>query len=881
MTPFAPSKAEIEAQLGSVLQRSPEVRLIGIRARARAAWPESIGVSDRVFRLAWCDSPLAVRQTIAADGEAGAGLAVLTPLSDEELGADVVARFHRGRVLSIDNWEMVRDAFRARRIDFRLRGKNWLADLLLERTPPGGYPPVPGGVLDADTAWGHVLDRAIGLDDARPDAERLLAWTIEPSAADRLAQLGDPVGSDIASWLGDVSGPAGALVVACVMAGYGTDALPLGLVCGVIFAAGRAEPDLAAAAVRLESFVGRRKVDAVAGRRWAEAATAVVRKERSVAKRRLLDRADRLLAELHVAPFAALSPVLRSGFEARRGNFASALKRALGDPSREAMQTLEGESRRLTEHDIARDEARSRERAHMAVRLVRWLRQPEKTPGSFSEAAHAYAGEGGFVDWARRALMGGDEDPQLTDAYAALCAQARARREAENRNFARLLKAWNAMAAVDGDVVPAEAMLDRVLAPLAEKASVLMILLDGLSFPVFRELSERFGDLGWNEFIPSDRDRPEPVIAALPTVTEISRASLLCGRLARGTAPDEKAGFATHPALTTKTRGKPPVLFHKGELGDTTGLDDKVRAIVADRGQRVVGVVHNAVDDHLAGAQQLHQVWSLDDLHVIRPLLWAAREAERIIVMTADHGHVLEDGTALRSADPGNRWRPPSGAVHEDECEIGGGRVLTPHGQTTAVMACSEGIRYAAKKNGYHGGVTPQEVVVPLVVLSATEHVSGWKPAAPALPSWWLDQPEPEPQAPPPAALPPMPRLPKGKAGQPTLFDQPERSHDWIDSFFLSPVFAAQKRLVARGAPRDEDLRKILEALQSRGGRLNRVALAQKIGQPMMRLPGLLSAARRILNLDQTEVLTVDATTDAVELNIGLLHRQFELEREG
>ena len=87
-------------------------------------------------------------------------------------------------------------------------------------------------------------------------------------------------------------------------------------------------------------------------------------------------------------------------------------------------------------------------------------------------------------------------------------------------------------------------------------------------------------------------------MAALPTVTEVSRTSLLCGRLTLGAAAQEKAGFASHAALLAQSRaGTPPRLFHKGDLADATNLAPEVRAAIADPHQRVIGVVYNPITD--------------------------------------------------------------------------------------------------------------------------------------------------------------------------------------------------------------------------------------------------------------------------------------------
>lgn len=47
-------------------------------------------------------------------------------------------------------------------------------------------------------------------------------------------------------------------------------------------------------------------------------------------------------------------------------------------------------------------------------------------------------------------------------------------------------------------------------------------------------------------------------------------------------------------------------------------------------------------------------------------------------------------------------------------------------GSTTVVMPWSEKVRYSGKRDGYHGGASPAEVVVPIAVL-----VAGQPPQSP------------------------------------------------------------------------------------------------------------------------------------------------------
>jgi hypothetical protein len=105
----------------------------------------------------------------------------------------------------------------------------------------------------------------------------------------------------------------------------------------------------------------------------------------------------------------------------------------------------------------------------------------------------------------------------------------------------------------------------------------------------------------------------------------------------------------------------------------------------------------------------------------------------------------------------------------------------------------------------------------------------------------------------------------------------PEPAVDWIAALQATPVYAAQKALAAHVAPTDVDLRSLLEALEARGGKLSKAALAQRLGMPAMRISGFINAAKRVLNVDQAAVLVLDETAATVELNRELLARQFRV----
>lgn len=902
------STPQIAAQLDRVLSSDPTAAAVAIRATARQPWPESLTQRGRQFSLRWCESSLAIREALCDNEQhdpASAGLVVITPLATHEVAEDIAARLARGRVYQPEGWDIVRQLFQAKETDARLGRFAWMPQALIDGAAQGPYTPVANGFLDLETAWREVLQRFLGLKSARPDAVALLQWCTLPGSDAALRLLPAATRTDLTRWLSEAAGTAGAMVQACVDAGRTADALALGLVCGVVYApAGEGQAALGQAAIRLERYVGDKHVGIAEGRAWSQAAEQAIRTAGPDTMRGALDRADSLLNELRIAEFAHMSDLLPFALDQRMRAFAAGLSAHVAAPGEAQLARVEQLADDVLKHALAAGQQQRMERVEMARRLSRWLMLPAPSAANVTTAVRWQADEGAFVDWARFRLLGGDELTELDHAYDALRAASIARRNAFDQPFAQALLQWNAQTpGADGRVVPIESVLDRVLGPIAASQPVLLLVMDGLSTSIYRELFSRINNLGWVEMVPADVEHPLIGVAALPTVTEVSRTSLLCGRLALGTAANEKTGFASHAALLAHSRSEvPPRLFHKGELADSTNLSQEVRATIANPQQRVVGVVYNAVDDHLSGPDQLHQRWALEDLRLLLPLLREGREARRVVVITADHGHLLEDGTtqvtgASAPDKVSDRWRPGRDARAPHEVAFSGGRVVTIDNSKAVVCLWGESTRYAGRKNGYHGGVSPQEVAVPLsVIVPLGMNLAGWQLAPPAQPEWWelthlALVPAPA-AAPAPAARPASRNTPTAPVAQPSLFE-PQKAptlppiaatataDDWIGALLSSSIYASQRQLAARVALPDDKMRLLLVSISERGGKLSRAALAQRLALPEVRLGGLLSAVRRMLNVDQAPVLTVDESAGTIELNRALLMQQFRVSTQG
>jgi hypothetical protein len=894
------STPQIKAQLERVLDSDPTALAVAIRATTKQAWPDWVSPHGKLYSLRWCESSLAIREALCeleSLAPPASGMVVVTPLSTHEVAEDIAARLARARVFQPEGWDIVRLMFKAKETDARLGRFAWMPQALIDGAAQGEYQPVANGFLDLETAWREVLARFLGIEAARPDAMTLLTWSMSPDADPRLNPLPDAMRSAIVAWLAESAGTAGAMVLGCIEAGRTGDALPLGLVSGVIFATdGEGQTALGQAAIRLERFVNDRHVGVKEGREWAAAAEQVVRTAGIDASRAVLERADALLRDLRIAEFAQLSDLLPSSLDQRLINFASALKTHAAEPNEVHLQQVEIHADRALRHLLIHEQRPRMERVEMARRLARWLLSPMASGGGpVAESLEWQADQGAYVDWARFRLLGGDELTELSEAYAACRQSAIARRDVFAKSFGQALVQWNAQrTAGNGRVVPLEQVLDRVVAPIAAVQPVLLLVMDGLSNSIFRELFARSSSHGWAELVPTALAKPLVGVAAIPTITEVSRTSLLCGRLATGGQAQERPGFASHAGLAVASRAEfPPKLFHKGDLADSGNLASDVRSAIANPKQQIVGVVYNAVDDHLSGPDQLNQRWALEELRLLLPLLREAREARRMVIITADHGHLLEDGTVQVPGGTSDRWRPGSTVATPHEVAISGGRVLTSDGSNAVVCLWGEGSRYAGRKNGYHGGLSPQELTVPLSVFAPLgTNLPEWSVAPPSQPEWWELPPLLQGVKPPLGVSSPaksVRKKPVQVEAQPGLFAADELpaptveagSQDWIGSLLASPIYASQRQLAARVALPDDKMRLLLDALNERGGKLSRAALANRLSLAEVRMGGLLSAVRRMLNVDQSAVLTVDEASGSVELNIALLERQFKLPQQG
>jgi hypothetical protein len=869
------NRAVVEGEVRRMLRRNPETTNTVVLLHAAAHWyddPEisfEIEAGDHVrVAVRTCPTVLAVLEAINDTREPGTYLVVLTPCEQHEVGQSVLARAIEPEVRPINRWDLVRDEFGVTSVDPRLlrSDRRWVSEALLDAHPSTGWPRLAGSVLTESVALNHLAGVRLGLDHDGIDAATLLEWSMDVAASARYAQLRETERRNLTEWLTGTVGSAAVVILKMAARGRVSEAIPFGLAAAALYgtesaviARGRAE----------ERYFGGDCPPEAALREFGVAAESLVARwtdnghaDQAAA---MCERAERILTELGGMDAAAESTVLDAGLNARLTTFGDAIVTSLPE--------AEDALRKIREHRRRGDRDGEVQAVEAAIRIARWLATPkEKPPGTLAEAARRMLRSWGWADRALAVIGHADTSrvPRLGAAYGKLWADGKARRAELDEEFARKLAGWSQSSAATSDLVLVENLLDRVARPVAGKRAPVIVVLDGMSVAVATELADELTAQGlWLE-AGRQPDGREPVLATVPSVTSISRTSLLTGTLCSGGQAEEKAGFT---AFWGKRRSR---LFHKADLVPAPGqaLSTEVRGAIGDP-DTVVGVVLNAIDDTLdRGKPGGHTHWTVDSVTYLKQIAEEARRAGRPLILTADHGHILDRGAPpTGAAAESARFR--TGTPGPGEITIRGPRVLGNNGEVVA--AVDETIHYLPRRAGYHGGASPAEVVVPVITLlpSASLLPEGWTvyDAIGHAPSWW-DATAVVAER--PVVAKPA-RKPKPPAPGMTLFDEAVAGQSQAT---LGTQIGASKRLAdqrqfARRAPSDAKIAALIDELDRAGGKLTIAEAATITGEPAVRMTGYIAQVARLLNVDGYRVIGTADGGRTVVLDTRLLREQF------
>jgi hypothetical protein len=838
-------------------------RVIGIRSAERPRWhgAHQVELDGTRVRIAPCGSVLAVLDALAQVDE-NEVVVLLTDLPESDLGDAVLARLHRGKLLEADRYTQLEDLLGARTLDPRIRREPWLVDALIGLAGADQIPPTAGAILSRQRAVALVAGVRLGVDPELADLPALVAAFDDTRVRAGWRRLSDPERSGLVQHLVERHGPG--LPVVAALAERHENVLAELLVAQVITAA--PEQDTRAASA-FGGFTQSRFSAPRPGRADLTAAgdAAVVHAREASAARlnQQIRYAEAALEELSADNLAVFSPILSSGFVERLATAAERLDEAA--------------FAELDDHLQAQVDAHRVDRVRAAARVQRWLDgDPGRTCATVTEGLTRHARDLAWLDRALGRIRAGDAEPRVAAVLRRLAERASAARAAVDTAFAQRLAQ---MDSTPGQLLAVETLLPRVVAPLAAHRSVLLVVVDGMSGAVAGDLVSRLADrrAGWTEIVRADDGGREAVLAALPTETRYSRASLFAAALTVGDQAGERSAFATH-------RFWPPggaVLVHKSGVAGRDGYDigPELEQALGIDGPRVVAVVLNAVDDSLAkGRQSIDPAWRPEDVTGLPQLLDRAAAAGRVVLMTSDHGHVLEHGAEHRHRSGGGaRWRPDDGAPEPDEVAVSGARVLAAKGRV--ILAATEHLRYGARAHGYHGGATLAEVAIPLVGLlpPGVAMPDGWAEHMMGAPAWW----DGTASVAPPIIMPAPPRRKPSKKS-------PAQDGDGLFELQSAPPTTRGARLVGSAtfreahaeiprnrAPDPAVFQAVIDALIAAGGRLPLGGFATAAGAGGRNPRGLVSVMGRVLNRDSYPVLTLVDNGRAVALNVSLLDEQF------
>lgn len=602
--------------------------------------------------------------------------------------------------------------------------------------------------------------------------------------------------------------------------------------------------------------------------------------------------AELLVDDPGFQPALSTSRWLPAGLRAARASLGAALATVADTPTGANAKAAEQAWQRAISHHLAAVASRDiKQAAKDAVRLAYYLvtrRQSGDTTSAGVEAVAAlaarYSEEGGWVDLARQHVRSHREqelEPGLTKLLGAVDALVRD----DDRRFAQEVVGWLAAGRPASTVIPIEHAVRRLAADVLQEdpgRKLLIVLMDGMSWANAVELVPSLaGEVGhwqpllWRPkgFRAARKGAWPPVLAAVPTVTSLSRAAFFAGRLANSFLGEQTSKdrdrWASNRTLAGLTETDQPVLLLRDQvLTEGSQLHEAAVRQIAE-GPRVVAMVVNAIDEHLAGSTQIAAHFEVTDIKPLREIFLQALAADRMVLLASDHGHVPGDLLVDRRqpVEGGHRWRPltPGDEVSAGEIALPAPATPVPDGATGIAAAWDERVCYGQPSLGEHGGLTRAEVVAPALLLApeglaAALGDEGLKTARLEEPAWWgmalpddlrpavrgdgmlPFEPEPEPVA----VL--RPRLP-----------------DLVESLAASPIFKAHVKAIPVDRVR-EDLER-LALLVVAGGSLPEAELARRCGVQTYRIAGLVARMAELCNLEGYAVLAHDIEGKQVVLD--------------
>ncbi|MEZ4222310.1 MAG: BREX-2 system phosphatase PglZ [Polyangiaceae bacterium] len=874
-------------------------------------------------------------------------IAFLVPWSTQ-IPADIAGRFAKsGRVLPAGSEVRLRALFHAKELDERVTATA-LARYLLRQSKKPEFDSRHSR-LTLETLWSSWLGARWGLPDGELALDALLGWAARDNRGTEFVEsMAEPEAVGVRDELLDLVekrlGAAGVLVWRSWEKSEGKKLLQYAL----LFEPLRLREEAVARTWQkseLKHAFGVTDGDealAVAGELGRVSQHALRLYEQAVSEKDaqvLLRSADERVTDDEIRSLLEQSTRLPSAWKLRLSRLGSELQAGASEPTAERVAAAVGALRALESHVSFRDPEQTQtvRRADMAVRLLAWLGARPDQKLDIGPAPHAavevlagwYADEGGFVDRARRLARGESDSALGRGAHAVVHAADQARVELDRR-FANALAAWHQAGRPATAVLPIEQAVKRVAVRFLDEhpeRRLLVLLMDGMAWAQATEIlqalgtwSSVWGPLAWQQHPKHriGRGIHVPMLAALPTLTEVSRAAFFAGKPpkpgSQGATSEDVARWSNNTDIApfVQTQSSNELLLRADGHAADGHASNEALARVEDKSRRLVAMVINAIDSSLKGDPQHYAEWRADSIKSLPALLDKARDVGRAVLLVADHGHVPADcfsSSAGAMEKPGGaRWRAwssPSAPINDGEVGFAGSAIAAPKGAHGVVLLADDTQRYGGGAHaGEHGGATLAEVVAPCVLIGAAELEDQLRDPAlratrPYEPEWWhpsqvvvearvrtstpvpppvaatAKKPKPRPQneaqlamtgiLPPEEAAP----APVAPAAGPSVAAGPD----------MQSAFALCEMLKARAPSRAqrEKVVRAVEFLRERAGVASAQAFAKEMSEFDYRIDGLISGLQEVLNVEGYAVLRFERNTHQVHLDMEKLEQQFEV----
>jgi hypothetical protein len=913
------AEADVRLEVERLFRRDHRSKLLALFGRGQPGRFELDGLAWEIIPTT-CE--LELRSKLPAPGnQSQAGSVYLVDWAEDALPLDVSCRLAGGRIYHVARDARLAALFGARQVDPGL-SSTALARLVLTGSLES-LRKITGLRLTRSDLWNRVLEARLGIPErALETSTEWLRWVRSSDAGPAFVRACDSddllraVRRELLDWLEERLPAVGVLGFRAWELGLVNRALQALLLLAAVeesedaYLRGRVNGQIASIAPGLANEV--RGVHAGGA---AQALLEAVLSVEDADDRRLLDEAQQHAVDGEASVLATASVWLPAGHAAREAAAAAAVTAFVDAPSPEALEALLTAFDRLSAHRLDKAIRRSEhvEARKMAARLSAWLLARKVRPQLAAhgtpwqaaiDLARRYSEEGGFLDWARQSLRG------MRGAGAELMVAVRRLYDAvdvvartDDKRFAKAYGAWVDASKPSSEVLPIEHVTKRVLAQFlkgGDHRRLLLVLMDGMSYAAAVQVLQRLRDQrrwspiawrtpGWTGLLPLP-----PVLAAAPTLTEVSRAALFAGvadpRFGdQGTDKDDSR-WSSNPHVREFVGDAPLKVFFRRDIHAGHELIDEVKQAVAGD-QRVVAVVVNAIDEQLKGSLQVAVDYSNTPILPLEALLSAAEGAERAVLLVADHGHVA--GDAMRVAggripagrEGGARWR----ALAEGEQPQDGEVLLPrtswkPRGAAGIAALWDTALANRAPHYGEHGGLSLAEAVAPAFLIGPEwlDRVAGddveLSCRVLAEPDWWALKIARPAAAPVAAQLPPtttksqLQLIPTGPANAPTAPPPVPTEPALVARLRTSKLFTQQ----VAGAPKPDVERVLtwLAVLVEAGGSLTSADFARLCGVRPHQVGGVV-ARMGVLNADGFAIVEHDVAGRRVVLQKARLLSQF------